>query len=287
MPAARGWYWFVGGLRLWQRSPGIIGLAALLAFLLPGLIGNLPGIGSLLVCLMSPFLDVFLLCVCHSVFTGQRASPRELVIRYVQDLQINRPSRVVGLLALGGVTFVCLLLGKWLVALIAGDAMAQVRAASEAAAAAMSGAASPATEASGAVSMPLAEAQSLTASLPPKVFFALLFNLVGISVLSIVMWIAPVLTAFADVPPVKSLFFSIIACWRNKGAFLVFGLSLACMSIPLSMITLMGSLGQMLVVMLLFGVLMPACFASNYLSVTDIFGPVLGSSPRRDAQDAA
>jgi hypothetical protein len=285
LPAARGWYWFVGGLKLWQRSPGIIGLFALLAFTLPGIIGNVPVMGSLLICLMSPFLDVFLLRVCHSVFAGRRESPLALVKGYISDLKINSPSRMVGLLVLGVVTFVCLFIGKGLVMFIAGDAMAQVRAASEAATAAMSGVASPATDASGAVSDPLAAAAQV--SLPPKVMLALFIKLFGISVLSIIMWIAPVLTAFADVPPVKSLFFSIIACWRNKGAFLVFGLSLACLSIPLSVVMLLGNLGQMLVIMLLFGVFMPACFASNYLSVMDIFGPVLGPTATRDPQDVA
>jgi hypothetical protein len=49
----------------------------------------------------------------------------------------------------------------------------------------------------------------------------------------------------------------------------------------------LGGVGQMLVIMVLLGVLMPACFASNYLSVTDIFGPVFGPTTTRDPQDAA
>lgn len=42
--------------------------------------------------------------------------------------------------------------------------------------------------------------------------------------LSLLFWHAPGLVHWHGVPPVKSLFFSIVACVRNLGAFLVFGL---------------------------------------------------------------
>jgi len=37
-------------------------------------------------------------------------------------------------------------------------------------------------------------------------------------------WFAPVLTAWHDIPPAKALFFSVVSCWRNRGAFVVYGL---------------------------------------------------------------
>jgi hypothetical protein len=40
---------------------------------------------------------------------------------------------------------------------------------------------------------------------------------------SMLFWFAPVLTAWHDVPPIKAMFFSIVSCWRNKGAFVVYG----------------------------------------------------------------
>src|SRR3990167_6135731 len=42
--------------------------------------------------------------------------------------------------------------------------------------------------------------------------------------LSLLFWHAPGLVHWHGVPPVKSLFFSIVACARNFGAFLVYGL---------------------------------------------------------------
>ena len=43
--------------------------------------------------------------------------------------------------------------------------------------------------------------------------------------LSMLFWHAPGLVHWHNVPPVKALFFSIVACWRNFGAFTVYGLS--------------------------------------------------------------
>jgi hypothetical protein len=40
--------------------------------------------------------------------------------------------------------------------------------------------------------------------------------------LSMLFWHAPALVFWQNIPPVKSLFFSWMACWRNKWAFLVY-----------------------------------------------------------------
>lgn len=43
--------------------------------------------------------------------------------------------------------------------------------------------------------------------------------------LSLAFWHAPALVYWHGVAPAKSLFFSLVACWRNKGAYMVFGLA--------------------------------------------------------------
>jgi hypothetical protein len=43
--------------------------------------------------------------------------------------------------------------------------------------------------------------------------------------LSLLFWHAPALVHWHGVPPVKSLFFSIVACFRNLGAFTVYGVA--------------------------------------------------------------
>ncbi len=40
--------------------------------------------------------------------------------------------------------------------------------------------------------------------------------------ISMLFWFAPILTVWHRISPYKALFFSLIACWRNKGAFLIY-----------------------------------------------------------------
>lgn len=57
--------------------------------------------------------------------------------------------------------------------------------------------------------------------LPRGIFLFMLLHLP----LSLAFWHAPALVHWHGVTPVKSLFFSLVGCWRNKGAYLVFGLA--------------------------------------------------------------
>jgi hypothetical protein len=41
---------------------------------------------------------------------------------------------------------------------------------------------------------------------------------------AMVFWFAPVLAAWHDIPLAKAMFFSVISCWRNRGAFIVYAL---------------------------------------------------------------
>ncbi len=40
---------------------------------------------------------------------------------------------------------------------------------------------------------------------------------------AMLFWFAPILVAWHDFPPVKALFFSFVICWRNRGAFVIYG----------------------------------------------------------------
>jgi hypothetical protein len=65
---------------------------------------------------------------------------------------------------------------------------------------------------------------------------------------SMLFWHAPALVHFYGISPVKSLFFSLVACLRNWAALLVFGLgwclAILLVSLPLSLITGMASSPQ-------------------------------------------
>jgi hypothetical protein len=42
--------------------------------------------------------------------------------------------------------------------------------------------------------------------------------------LSLLFWHAPALVHWHEEPPIKSLFFSLVACWRNKWALALYGI---------------------------------------------------------------
>lgn len=97
--------------------------------------------------------------------------------------------------------------------------------------------------------------------------------------LSLMFWHAPALVFWHDLPPLKSMFFSIVACFRNFWAFAVFGVT--WMGSIVVVILAIGTLGNVmdnpgLSGMLLFPALMLLAsmfFTSLYFTYRDSFEP--------------
>jgi len=49
------------------------------------------------------------------------------------------------------------------------------------------------------------------------------------------LWFAPLFVAWHRIAPVKSMFFSLVAVWRNRGAFLIYALGWLAIAVALSM----------------------------------------------------
>lgn len=88
--------------------------------------------------------------------------------------------------------------------------------------------------------------------------------------LAMAFWHAPALVHWHGVDPAKSLFFSIMACWKNKAALLVFGLSwLAVFMLGgLVVSVLAGLLGGAVVVNML---MLPAVLVMASMFFTSIY----------------
>lgn len=89
-----------------------------------------------------------------------------------------------------------------------------------------------------------------------------------ITLLSVLFWHAPALVHWHGVSPVKSLFFSLLACWANKGAMLVFMAGwvavFAAVGLVLSLLaSLLGSATAMQVVLYPLVLLMAAMFHTS------------------------
>jgi hypothetical protein len=95
--------------------------------------------------------------------------------------------------------------------------------------------------------------------------------------LSMLFWHAPALVHWHGVPPVKSLFFSAIACWRNLGAFALYLLAWAGVFVAGAMLIMLisSALGgnDLSAAVLMPGALLMAAmfFTSVYFSVKDCF----------------
>lgn len=114
----------------------------------------------------------------------------------------------------------------------------------------------------------------------PLLVFALLYL-----VLAALFWHAPVLVAWHNLNLRKALFFSGIACWRNKGAFTLYGIAwgglvlgfevaaylLVAIGLPGGFVTLI----QMPLSFALAAVL----YCSFYPTYTTVFGAALADAP--------
>ena len=106
---------------------------------------------------------------------------------------------------------------------------------------------------------------------------AMLVTLLMHAPLFLMFWHAPALVHWHGVTPAKSLFFSVVACWRNLGALLVFGL--AWMAVFLAVGTVLSLIGALAggsalarAVMVPTALLMAAMFTSSiYFTFRDSF----------------
>lgn len=94
---------------------------------------------------------------------------------------------------------------------------------------------------------------------------------------SVLFWHAPALVHWHGVPPVKSLFFSAIVCFRNAGAYIVFGLTwmlvLMGIGVGLTLITGMLASPEVAATMVMpTALLMAAMFSTSlYFTFRDSF----------------
>jgi len=257
LPAERGTFWLFEGFRLFRRNPPLI-TALTLAYLLvvQVLAALLPGIGPILLPLLLPALTLIVANGVRLVDEG-RAPGKATLLR---GLAGNAPAmlRLGGLQLAGAVLLVLLNL-----ALNAGaDPLAGL---------------DPATvapnmgEPGAAPDVPAAEAAALGA----------LLRLMLLALpLILAFWFAPFLVGWDRVSPLKSVFFSTVAAWRNwramgmfaLGAVVVAGIVPGLILILASQIAgLALSVAFVALRMVLIFLVAPVLTASIYVSYRDIF----------------
>jgi hypothetical protein len=117
-------------------------------------------------------------------------------------------------------------------------------------------------------------------------FQAAMWVFIGLHLpLSLMFWHAPALVHWHGMSPIKSLFFSIVACFRNFGAYAVFGLMWlsVLVMIVVAVMTVGGLIGNPgLAGDVLFPVMLVMAsmfFTSLYFTFCDTFGPPPETKP--------
>ena len=261
VPAWQGALWVRQGFLIFFKHP--LAFSALLASFLFGalFLATLPWIGPLLSLAALPLVTVgFMLASREALENNTNSTP----MVFVRPLQADAKNRRA-LLQLGLVFAVCSLAVMALAAWVDGGTFTKLQ------------------------SMMLndkTKPEDLRAVLDdPRLTWGMMTRLGLASLLSVPFWHAPALTHWAHQSWGKALFSSWMACWRNKGAFLVYGLTWVAVLVLFAVLSsaVLMALGQPRLVALISlpAVLMfsTVFYASLYFTYMDCFSDGSTTAP--------
>ena len=193
VPARTGITWVQLGVRAFWRQPMALAALFFMTMASMSLATMIPLVGPAIALALLPSATLAMMVASAEAMLGRFPTPAVLLVAFRTGQQRLRDMLVLG--ALYAVGFLAVM---GLSALIDGGQFAKVYL--------------------GGAQLTKEIAQS--ASFQGAMWLAMLLYLP----LSLLFWHAPGLVHWHGVPPVKALFFSIVACVRNFGAFLVYGL---------------------------------------------------------------
>ena len=190
VPARRGLQWALMGMRTFWRQPLAMTGLFFLFMALVSVLSILPMVGGLIALVLMPSFTAGLMAATQTAHEGRFPMPGTLWSA------LRTPAQRMAMLRLG-LLYACgfmLLMGAS--ALVDGGQFARVYLGGE------------------ALSPEVVQSDRFQS--------AMWLTMALYAPLSMVFWHAPALVFWQQVPPVKSLFFSWMACWRNKAAFAVY-----------------------------------------------------------------
>jgi hypothetical protein len=246
VPAKQGLVWVKLGIKTFWRQPLAFTGLFFLFMAWVSLLSMVPVLGAFMALLILPAATLGLMVGTEQATAGKFPMPTVLLIAFRAGQQ-----RLKAMLVLGGLYALSFLAVMALTTLVDGGSFAKVYLAN--------------------------------APLTPEVVEAADFQMaIWLSTLlyipmSMMFWHAPALVHWYGIPPVKSMFFSAVACWRNLGAFAVYllawaGVFVACAAIILTISSALGGSELTAAVLMPGALLMSAMFfTSVYFSVKDCF----------------
>ena len=247
VPARTGIQWVKLGIQTFFRQP--LALAGLFFMYMAAmlLLSQIPFIGPVIAGLLVPAATLGLMAATQEALKGKFPMPTVLVSAFRAGRQRMRAMLVLGALYAAA----CLLIVMVVPFLVDAPPVPLV---------------TPSTADAGREAM-----------LAPQFQLTMLVTMLLYLPVSLLFWHAPALVHWHGISPVKSLFFSFVACIRNAGAFLMYGLGwfgvFLGMGIVLSIITgLTGSATLMAAAMMPLALLMAAMFSTSiYFTFRDSF----------------
>lgn len=192
LPIHAGWFWIQQGYRICRSQPLAMFFWSMTLGLLITFSYLIPLLGQMALIIATPSLTFMTLSACRRITDGQ---PMQLGMwsEPLRDANVRKRLIVLGLAYLGcciagGVIATVPFLDSLTVALEGQDEINE-----------------------------LALLQAMRA---PMLTFGIIYILI-----SMLFWHAPALIGWHGVPMKQALFFSMVACWRNKWAFLLYGIS--------------------------------------------------------------
>lgn len=248
LPPAAGMRWIRGGFALFRQQPFAVMTLVLVFFFATFLLLAIPVIGLMVALVLMPGFSAGFMYAARDIEAHRMVLPTRLVAAFRQDRDTARR-----LLGLGIAYAVTMGLAQLVVAVLDNGELA--RALDE-----------------GSLFKPEVE---LSAKLQFTMLMAVLLQIA----ITVVYWFAPVLTAWHGITPAKSVFFSLVAAWRSKGAFAVFGAGMLFFTLltQASAAVLLGVLGvpvtlQIFIIMPLTVAQLAVFYCAVYVSYLDAFG---------------
>lgn len=206
VPAGQGVVWVRQAFRVFLRQP--LGFTALFAacFFVFVLLRLIPLVGSLAILVCAPVGSLVFMVATRRVAAGQPAMPGS----FAEIAGAGRP-RLLGLLKLGLAYLVAAVVIYLVSAAIDGGALAAFFDSMR------DGKQTP--------------EQAATRLADPRLQGGVLVWLLLVGLLSVPFWHAPALVFWAGQGWAKSLFSSTVAVWRNRGAFMMYGLAWAAVGL--------------------------------------------------------
>ena len=263
VPARAGLEWVRLGIRVFWRQPMALAALFFMTMAAMSLATMLPLIGPAVALGLLPSATLAMMVAAAEASQDRVPTPALLLVAFRTGKQ-----RLNHMLTLGALYAVGFLGLMGLSALVDGGQFARVYLGGE----------------------PLTREMAESGSFQAAMWLSLLLYVP----LSLLFWHAPGLVHWHGVPPVKSLFFSIVACVRNFGAFVVFGLGWLAvfalggvlMSLVSAVLAVLGlfSAGAMGGLMVGLAMVMAAMFFSSIVfTFRDCFAAPDTASPTPDA----